>query len=320
MSATFVLPRQTLLDSNGVITPTGSVRFYNAGTSTPRTVYSDSGLTTPIAQPVQADAAGRLPKIYLAVGAYKVTYFSDAAGTIAVYTEDNLDTGIPAGSGALPVASGGTGATTAAGARTNLGAAAQTDLTTLSADVAAIQAQITGVGGTLGDLAGLDQITRAQLAAGFGIVILQGPTIVASSTAAQTISATIPFDDTIPQNTEGVQVLSGNFTPISASSVLVIEMELQVNGNSASPRKVVGALFQDAIANALTAAVIGGQDLYGVLRFSHRMNSPGTSSIAFKVRAGIDVPNGYLNADTGGVRIFGGVNVSKITVTEVLTI
>src|SRR5262252_871618 len=125
MSATFVLPRQTLLDSNGIITPTGSVRFYNAGTSTPRTVYSDSGLTTPIAQPVQADAAGRLPKIYIAVGSYKVTYFSDAAGTVAVYTEDNLDTGIPAGAGALAVNLGGTGATTPAGARTNLGAAAQ---------------------------------------------------------------------------------------------------------------------------------------------------------------------------------------------------
>src|SRR5262245_10489122 len=197
MSATFVLPRMTLLDANGIITPTGSVRFFNAGTSTPRTVYSDTGLATPINQPIVADAAGRLPKIYLAVGAYKVTYYSDAAGTIPVYTEDNLDTGIPAGSGALGVTSGGTGATTPAGARTNLGAAAQTDLTTLSSQVAGILAQITGVGGALGDLAGLDQITRAQLAAGFGNVILQGPTIIASVTATQTINSQIPSDDTI---------------------------------------------------------------------------------------------------------------------------
>src|SRR5262249_6839445 len=135
MAAVFFLPRATLLDSSGTIAPNGTVRFFNATTTTPQTVYSDSGLTTPIIQPIQADSAGRLPKIYIATGAYKVVYYSDAAGTSVVYTEDNCDTGIPAGSGALAVANGGTGATTAAGARTALGAAAQTDLDALSTDV-----------------------------------------------------------------------------------------------------------------------------------------------------------------------------------------
>ena len=126
MAAIFNLPRSVLLDADGNPISGGKVSFFDAGTTTPRAVYSDSGLTTLISQPVTTDSGGKLPLIYMATGSSKIVV-ADADGA-TIYTADNLDSGVPAGSGALAVNVGGTGATTAAGARTALGAAAQADL------------------------------------------------------------------------------------------------------------------------------------------------------------------------------------------------
>jgi hypothetical protein len=52
---------------------------------------------------------------------------------------------LSAGSGALPIAAGGTGATTAAAARSNLGAASTSDLTALSAQISAFTASLTNL-------------------------------------------------------------------------------------------------------------------------------------------------------------------------------
>ena len=56
-------------DSVGNIAPASRHFFYEAGTSTPKAVYSDPELTTPIDQPVLADSAGFLPQIWLESGA-----------------------------------------------------------------------------------------------------------------------------------------------------------------------------------------------------------------------------------------------------------
>lgn len=46
--------------------------FYESGTSTPKDTFSDEALTTPNANPVTADSAGRFADIYLTSGSYKV--------------------------------------------------------------------------------------------------------------------------------------------------------------------------------------------------------------------------------------------------------
>lgn len=314
MAALFRLPKQTLFDSNGLIAPNGSVRFFASGTSTPLSVFSDAGLTVPIAQPIPADSAGRLPIIYMTTGLFKVIIYSDLAGSIVVYTADAQDTGIPAGSGALPVANGGTGATTAAGARTNLLAASQTDLNTQAASLAAILAQIAGLPG--GAIVTTATLTRAFLAAGFGSIAIQRSE-VNSTTATATCAGLIPRDNTIPQNTEGTQVLSGSFTPISATSELVIRVEVQL-GIGATADNCCVALFQDTTANALAAKwMVLPITSMSTLVFEHRMASPGTAAISFKVRQGAPGQTTYINGDSTG-RIGGGVAKSSIHITEVL--
>lgn len=314
MASIFTLPRSTLSDADGNPIPEGTVEFFDAGTTTPKAVYSDSSLTTPILQPIEADSAGRLPKIYLATGSYKITVKD--ADAVVIYTEDNLDSGIPAGSGALAVLNGGTGATTASGARTNLGAAAQTDLDTISASVSAIEGQIDDVGGELGALAGKASITRTDLGSGFGIAVIQD-TQVASTLSTQTITDTIPYDNSIPQNSEGAQILSGSFTPQSASSTLLIEV-VAVGSAANTSGNVCLALFRDTGADAIAASwnFTGGTGAQS-LSLKHRMASPGTSAVTFAARLGASTGNFQLNANSAGTRIGGGIVRAFLRVTEI---
>lgn len=312
MAALFNLPRGTLLDANGIIIPGGGVSFFAAGTSTPLAVYSDHGLTTPLSQPVAADAAGRLPAIYLTTGAFKIVV-TDAVGA-TIYTNDYLDSGLPASTGAVVAALPAFfTATTQAGARSALGAAAASDVTTLSSAVSAIQAQITAVGGTLGTLAGLSTVAQAQLASGFGTVELQSVEI-GGSTALITCAGTVPYDDTIPQISEGTQVFSGSFTPKSASSVL--QAELVICGALSTGNEVGFALFKDATANALIANWDYSDGTTHISRLSFYLASPGTSAFTLQARVGGASGTFYVNGNSSGARIGGGSVRSYLRVTE----
>lgn len=68
------------LDLNGVSVPGAQAWFYNSGTDTERTVYTDQAGTIPHAQPVTADGEGVFPAVYdSASGAVRVIV-KDASG------------------------------------------------------------------------------------------------------------------------------------------------------------------------------------------------------------------------------------------------
>lgn len=315
MASVFTLPRSVLLDADGNPISGGSVSFYDAGTTTPRAVYSDAGLTTAISQPVTADSAGKLPLIFMTTGSFKIVVADADAATI--YTADNLDSGVPAGSGALAVTAGGTGATTAAGARTALGAAAQADLDTLSSAVSTIQGQITDVGGELGDLAGLDTITRDNLGSGFGVATA-GDTIVASTASVVTCTGTVPYDNSIPDISEGTQVLSGSFTPASASSIL--EIEAVCFASISAAQNACLALFKDTDSAAVAAAWhrYDSGNMQAII-LKHRMASWGTTPSTLQIRGGGASGTLYVNGNGSGTRVGGGVLLAYLRVTEKLT-
>lgn len=87
MAARFVLPREQVFDANGHPLSGAKLYFYETGTTTPEDTFSDSGLTTPNANPVVADSAGRFSEIYLtAAQTYKVV-LKDSADT-TIWTAD----------------------------------------------------------------------------------------------------------------------------------------------------------------------------------------------------------------------------------------
>lgn len=64
-SQLFLLPFRPALNANAIAVPGARLHFYASGTSTPQAVYSDEALTTPLSNPVTANAAGAWPSIYV---------------------------------------------------------------------------------------------------------------------------------------------------------------------------------------------------------------------------------------------------------------
>ena len=137
--------------------------------------------------------------------------------------------------------------------------------------------------------------------------------------AVATGTTTIPFDDTIPQNTEGDQYLTQSITPRNAASTLLIEVVLSVS--VATVNQVSMALFQDSNANAIAAVanyVSTTASAIDTFVLRHRMTSGTTSSTTFNVRAGLSSAGTLTVNGVGGARRFGGVAVSSITITEIM--
>jgi hypothetical protein len=97
MALLWAPPYQTVINSNTespALISGAALYFYEAGTTTQLTVYSDSDLETPHSWPVEADSSGRFPPIYLPVGDYKVVLKDDVGGT-TLWTADDVP-GTPA--------------------------------------------------------------------------------------------------------------------------------------------------------------------------------------------------------------------------------
>jgi hypothetical protein len=113
---------------------------YDFGTTNLKTIYSNEGLSVSVTNPLTSNASGDFDRVYIASGKYKLRAETAAAALIWEY--DNIDTSLTSGSGALAISAGGTSATTAAAARTALGAAAQTDVDDLAADITTLTASL----------------------------------------------------------------------------------------------------------------------------------------------------------------------------------
>jgi hypothetical protein len=129
-------------------------------------------------------------------------------------------------------------------------------------------------------------------------------------------TTTIPLDDTIPQNTEGDEVMTLAITPIKTANKLKIDVVVQFSCSSAS--NPAAALFQDATAGALAC---GAQEwnqtsALGELSFTHYMTAGTEIETTFKVRLGGTAGTMYFNGNTSGRR-YGGVLASSITITEI---
>jgi hypothetical protein len=133
-------------------------------------------------------------------------------------------------------------------------------------------------------------------------------------------TTTVPYDDTIPQSGEGTEFMTQAITPTSTANVLAIESLANLRLN-ATDTGIVGALYQDAVANALTAQAhypVGASSQV-VNHLRHLMLAATTSATTFKVRAGpSSAATLNFNGDGSGARVFGGVMNSFIEAVEVM--
>lgn len=140
------------------------------------------------------------------------------------------------------------------------------------------------------------------------------------SAAVATGTTVLPYDDTIPQNTEGDQYMSLAITPKSATNKLKIDIVLEV-AHSVASTLMSAALFQDTTANAL-AAIVGTQaaniNQPQNIKLTYFMTAGTVSATTFKVRAGGSGAGTTTFNGSNAARIFGGVMASSITITEIV--
>jgi len=159
-------------------------------------------------------------------------------------------------------------------------------------------------------------VTSGKLASGTGGKVVQVVNVMNGAVATGT--TVMPVDDTIPQKTEGVELMTLAITPTNASNKLFIECVAHINNTDGSARWRGGALFQDSTANALAAQAVSASSTFrSVINFSHYMTAGTTSETTFKLRAGGAGAGTQTFNGHAGSRHFGGVMASSITITEI---
>lgn len=137
--------------------------------------------------------------------------------------------------------------------------------------------------------------------------------------AVSTGTATIPFDDTPPQNTEGNEYLTCSITPTLSTSILQVDVSVTLMSNIAGTPALITALFRDAGVGALAVNTVISPTANSpmILTIRHRVVAGSTAATIFKARAGANNAGTTTLNGNGGVRLFGGVLSSFITVTEI---
>lgn len=136
---------------------------------------------------------------------------------------------------------------------------------------------------------------------------------------------TIPWDDTVPQQSEGAEVMTLTITPKSATNNLLIFVTAICSGLQTTFTIAV-PLFQDSTANAIACGEHavdgdGNNNCPKPVTYSHYMTAGTTSATTFKVRIGSralsSVNTATLNGRVAYGRDYGGCLASSITIMEV---
>jgi len=303
-------------DDDGAPLAGGKLYAYEAGTTTPKDTYTTAAGSIANANPVILDAAGRAT-VFLS-GSYKFV-LKDSAD-VEIETTDNI-------SAFASSISGGVSNITAD----------YTDTAVATGD-SFVFSDVSDSGNTkrdtiqgIMDLYILDedamtsnsatQVPSQQSVKAYvdnnDIVVQRVYASIATSTSSAGIQ--IPLDDTIPQNTEGLEAITLAITPTSATNRLRIRAI--VNGaSSGSNQTHIAALFQGSTANALQVAAgfeaIGNNVISIPLQYE--MVAGTTSATTFKIRMGSDSSTTYTLNGASAARLFGGVMAHTMVIEEIL--
>lgn len=101
MTTRYTTPTAREFDSVGAPLSGSKLHFYETGTLTEKSTFSDNALTTANANPVVADSAGRFGEIFLESGTYRVILRD--SDDVQISDTDNIDGGAGAGGGVTSI-------------------------------------------------------------------------------------------------------------------------------------------------------------------------------------------------------------------------
>jgi hypothetical protein len=161
-----------------------------------------------------------------------------------------------------------------------------------------------------------DNTDTAAVWASVGGKVLQ---VVTVESAQVSTAVTIPADDTIPQNTEGAEVLTLAITPKSATSKLYFQFvsHAQINGSNSY---MTFAVFVDSDASAIKSQMSMSHSVTNlglVVPLIFSVPSVSKTTRTYKVRMG-PVTGTMYNYSTNAGNDFGGTKPNSVlTIMEV---
>lgn len=134
-------------------------------------------------------------------------------------------------------------------------------------------------------------------------------------TSTSTITSVIPVDNSIPQSSEGDEVATITYTPLSASNNLDLEFEVMVSVSAVA--RVTAALFVNSDTNAVKAiGVVGaGGGFSNVVRLRYIVPAGSTTSRTYKIRMGPNSDSAYFNKGNS-IDTYGGTSSAILSVKE----
>jgi len=167
-----------------------------------------------------------------------------------------------------------------------------------------------------------DAYRKVSLATLQGLMVGPGgvvQTSYAEYTANSNITTVIPPDDTIPQNTEGTEILAAAITPKFSTSRILVQFQ-GWGSMSVGPLQFIASLFRDAAANALSAAystndAVAGGIAGAVIVYQDSPSS--TSLLTYRVRVGLQSAGTLRLNGTSTARFFGGIAKSTLILQEI---
>lgn len=135
--------------------------------------------------------------------------------------------------------------------------------------------------------------------------------------AMATGTAVIPYDNTIPQITEGTQFMSLAFTPKKSNSLLKISIHVQIT--STVSNDLVTALFRDSTVNSIGTSKITNAAANQMQTDTFIVFVPATSTslTTFTVRCGGGSAGTTTFNGSAGTAYYGGSLASSITIEEI---
>ncbi|WP_028742282.1 hypothetical protein [Rhizobium leguminosarum] len=162
--------------------------------------------------------------------------------------------------------------------------------------------------------------TLEKLIAALGADGADGPVVgthVATYSTNADLNATIPLDDTIPQSTEGTQILSLTVTPKRTTDKLLCMFLGQ--GTVTPAGALIAAMFKGA-GNALDAVPVtvptAGNSVPAAL--AARFVPGSTDPVTVSVRVGAGSGVARMNGNASG-RLLGGAAVCTLIVKEIMS-
>ena len=139
----------------------------------------------------------------------------------------------------------------------------------------------------------------------------------AEYTTYSSFTTIIPQDDTIPQNTEGTELLTASITPKLSTNIIRVRFFSVITLSAINTG--VGALFKDSGANALAACQFTSPigNYLGPLYMEYEESAANTSARTYKIRVGPgSTATLYINGNSSS-RIFGGIARSTLVIEEI---